>query len=115
MSLEVARRLVALGVRHLGGLLWRDSARMSEVLFADEFPLSPSNLAPVPSFSFFPSDERLSQRWLVRRGRQRTNTRGEAMLDILMVPQGVSLGGRLIGRDIPAMAVETALELLPRG
>lgn len=112
-SSELARRLIALGVRHLGGVEWPTSAQMGAALFADELPLSPSSLTPVSSFSFFRSDQRASPRWLVRREKPRTNSGGEAMLDILMLPQESSLGGKLIGRDIPALAVETALEMLP--
>ncbi|MSW83031.1 MAG: DEAD/DEAH box helicase, partial [Actinobacteria bacterium] len=96
LARDVARKLIALGVRHLGGVEWPTSERMSAVLFTDEHPLSPSNLTPVSSFSFFRVNDRVSPRWLVRREKSRTNASGEAMLDILLVPQGSVLSGKHI-------------------
>ncbi len=111
---EIARRLAGIGVQHLGGVEWRPSARTQTPLFSDEFPLSPGNLSPTSSFSFYRPGQRVSPRWLLRRERPRLTIGGEAMLDLLMVPRGSTVGGRLVGRDIPALSVETALEILPR-
>jgi superfamily II DNA or RNA helicase len=114
LASEAVQRLAAIGVQHFGGIHGHVPPRSQAPAFVDEFPLAPRNLSPTPSFSFFRVDQRVSPRWLVRRERPRLTLDGEEMFDILMVPRAATVSGRLVGRDIPALAVETALEILPR-
>jgi superfamily II DNA or RNA helicase len=112
---SIAAGLTALGVRHFGGLPEVVQGRQGEVTFFDEFPLSPVELTPVPSFSFFSPGQPVSRRWLARRECARIALDGHSVADILMVPDGTTIGGRLVGKDIPSVAAATALDSLPKG
>lgn len=115
MAWMVADGLVRMGVRHLGGPIDRVPAPPhSEVLFTDEHPLAPSDLSPLPSFSYFAPGQAVSRNWSTRRQRARINADGVEVFDVLLVPEGGTIGANEVGRDIPAMPIETAVELLQR-
>ena len=111
----IAAGLAMLGVRHFGGLPEPVKGRPGEVNFFDELPLSPVDLTPVPSFSCFAPSQAVSRHWLARRQTARTAGNGDMVTDILLIPEGTTISGQLIGKDIPSLADETAFELLPRG
>lgn len=106
--------LVPLGVGHVAGLRSAASKREFGTVFTDESPLSPAELTPVSSFSYFASGEQVSQRWLSRRHAERKDPHGQALVDILLLPETQKIGGRSVGKDIPSIPASTALELLPR-
>lgn len=112
LGLALAEALVAHGVRHVAGPLGRWSAALTAVpVFRDEAPLAPMDLAPVSSFSRF-ADEPVSQHWNRRRTRVRTTGDGTPLVDVLLLPARSRIGGKEVGRDIPALAGNTALEML---
>jgi ATP-dependent DNA helicase RecQ len=110
----LAAGLIQLGVGHVGGLSWSDGRRSSAALFVDASPLSPVDLSPASSFSYFAPGEHVSRRWLGRREAVRKDQRGRLLVDILLMPESQKVGGRSVGRDIPSLPAATALELLPR-
>jgi superfamily II DNA helicase RecQ len=112
---RIAAGLSMLGVKHFGGLPDPVQGRQGEANFFDELPLSPVDLTPVPSFSYFATGLPVSRRWLARREVARTANHGHSVADILLVPEGTKIGGRLVGKDIPSLTGRTAIELLPRG
>ena len=109
---DLASGLAKLGVRHFGGVTEVPASPKAEATFRDVEPLSPLDLTPVPSLSFFPAGQRVSPLWLRRRSSPRRSRDGRGLVDILAVPAATSIGGQKVGRDIPAMAVATALEFL---
>jgi ATP-dependent DNA helicase RecQ len=111
---RLAAGLIGLGVRHVGGLDTAVQGKLSDAVFADESPLSPVDLTPVPSFSCFAPDQTVSRHWLSRRQKPRVKINGHSLVDILFVPTVAQIGGRSVGKDIPAMAAATALEMLGR-
>jgi superfamily II DNA or RNA helicase len=111
---RIAAGLAALGVRHFGGLPELVQGRQGQATFFDELPLSPVDLTPVPSFSYFAPGQPVSRRWLARRAEVRTADHGHPVTDILLVPNQTMIGSRLVGRDIPSLPGATAVELLPR-
>jgi ATP-dependent DNA helicase RecQ len=106
--------LVKLGVRHLGGPLASVAQPPGEYLFLDEYPMSPIDLTPLPSLSFFEPNQTPSRWWLQRRRHARYSVDGSHLVDLLVVNEGTHIGGFLVGKDLPSMPVETALELLDR-
>ena len=114
ISLEVGQRLYTQGVRHFAGLSAPANEKQFDPTFVDELPLAPSNLTPVSSFSYFASGREVSQHWLARRARPRVASFGAHLVDVLMVHESTRIGGHLVGRDIPAVSVATALQLLTR-
>lgn len=111
----LASGLAALGVRHFGGLSVPVRASPGERLFIDELPISPVDLTPVSSLSYFTRAQPVSARWLARRSRPRpTNGNLGTLFDLLLVPTGIRIGEHSVGRDLPAMAAGTAVELLHR-
>ncbi len=110
----IAAGLARLGVRHFGGLPEPVEGLQGEATFFDQYPLSPVDLTPVPSLSYFLPGQSVSRRWLARREAARTANNSQAVADILLVPDGTSVGGRLVGKDIPSLAGATAVEILPR-
>lgn len=112
---DLASGLAKLGVRHFGGVTDVPTSPKAEAIFRDVEPLSPLDLTPVSSVSFFRAGQRISARWLRRRASPRLTQDGRRLIDILVVPTATSIGGQGVGRDIPAMAVTTALELVRRG
>jgi hypothetical protein len=111
---QIAAGLAMLGVRHFGGLPEAIQGRQGEVNFFDELPLSPVDLTPVPSFSYFAPGQHVSRHWLARREATRTANHGHSVADILLVREGTTIGSRLVGKDIPSLVGQTAAELLPR-
>jgi superfamily II DNA/RNA helicase len=111
---KIATGLFTLGVRHFAGLPHAVRGQQGEACFFDELPLSPADLSPVASFSYFAHEGSASRRWLSRREVARMTQAGYPVADVLLVPEGSSIGGRAVGRDIPSLAGSTALELLPR-
>jgi ATP-dependent DNA helicase RecQ len=106
--------LIKFGVRHLGGLLAHVAQPPGEYLFSDRDPMSPIDLTPLPSLSFFESNQTPSRWWLQRRRHARYSMDGSHLVDLLVVKEGTNIGGFLVGRDLPSMPFETALELLDR-
>lgn len=111
----LASGLASLGVRHFAGVDDVPVSPNGEAIFTDSEPLSPLDLAPVPSLSVFRADHQVSRLWLRRRVIERLAQNGESLVDILVVPAATTIGGRQVGRDIPAMPLVTALELVRRG
>lgn len=112
---RVAIGLLAIGVRHFGGVPVQIKATPGERIFIDESPLSPIDLTPLSSFSYFSTSQSVSARWLARRDRRRPGGSGSVGLcDVLMVPSGTRIGGRVVARDLPALPAQTAAELLLR-
>jgi hypothetical protein len=56
----------------------------------------------------------VSPYWLGRRATNRLTIDGQSLIDILVVPESTKIGGDNVGREIPALPLATALELLPR-
>jgi hypothetical protein len=111
-GLALAEALVAHGVRHVAGSVGTWSAALTALpVFRDEAPLAPVDLAPVSSFSRF-VDEPVSRYWIPRRTRARMGGDGMQLVDVLLVPRGSRIGGREVGREIPALEASTALEIL---
>lgn len=112
---KVAEGLVRIGVRHLGGMVkLMPQSPPGELLFTDDEPLTPIDLSPLSSFSYYGAEQRISRHWNTRRLRPRLNLEGAAMFDVLLVPAGAGIGGGQAGISVPAMPVETAIELLHR-
>jgi superfamily II DNA/RNA helicase len=114
LASQIAAGLATLGVRHFAGLLETVQWGHGEANFFDKLPLSPVDLTPVPTFSYFAADQPVSRRWLTRRETPRMDLSGHLLADILLVPDGTTIGGRLVGKDVPSLPSATALELLPR-
>jgi hypothetical protein len=112
LGVPLAEALVAHGVGHVAGPMgeWTN-ALAAQLVFRDESPLSPVDLAPVSSFSRF-GDAPISYHWNRRRNGVRFTDNGDQLVDILLVPAGSRIGGKEVGRDIPALAGTTALEML---
>lgn len=110
---RLASGLMQLGVGHVGGLS-SVGRRSSAAVFTDASPLSPVDLTPTSSFSYFAPGQHVSRRWLARREAVRKDQRGRALVDILLIPEAQMIGGRSVGKDIPSLPAATALELLPR-
>ncbi len=110
----IAHTLIQLGVRHIAGLARNEELPSIPSLFCDDDPLTPFDLTPMSSFSFFGKGRTISRRWLVRRETPRSGVGDVLLSDVLLVPSGTSVGGRFVGRDIPALPADTALELLQR-
>jgi ATP-dependent DNA helicase RecQ len=110
----LASGLARLGVRHFGGLEEVPASPFGEAIFRDAEPLSPLDLTPVPSLSVFRAGQLVSQFWRGRRATDRLTTYGQPLIDILAVPEFTEVGGQKVGRDIPALPLATALELLRR-
>jgi hypothetical protein len=110
----IASGLARLGVRHFGGLDDVPASPHGEAIFRDAEPLSPLDLTPVPSLSVFRADQPVSQFWRGRRATDRLTPDGRSLIDILVVPEFAEIGGRKVGRDILALPLATALELLRR-
>lgn len=106
--------LMQFGVGHVGGLSWSAGRRSPAAVFADALPLSPVDLSPVSSFSYFARGQEVSRRWLARREAMRKDLCGRVLVDILLMPEAQKIGGRSVGKDIPSLPAATALELLPR-
>lgn len=107
--------LVRFGVRHIGG--WGEQVPKpphGEVIFTDADPLTPQKLSPLPSFSYFAKGQMISRHWSARRRRSRFNSAATPVFDVLLVPVGSRIGREEVGRHVPAMSVETAVELLQR-
>lgn len=112
---RIAAGLLALGVRHFAGLPIQIKAAPADRVFIDESPLSPMDLTPLSSFSYYSPSKSVSARWLARRDRRRpTGSQSMGLCDVLMVPSGTRIGGRVVPGDLPALPVETAVELLLR-
>ncbi|WP_175282016.1 protein DpdF [Prescottella equi] len=111
---SLASGLARLGVRHFGGIEHLPASPHTEAIFGDREPLSPLDLTPVSSLSVFRTDEQVSRQWLRRRAIDRVAWNGGVLVDVLVVPVSTDIGGRVVGRDIPALPVATALELLGR-
>ncbi|MCW0190511.1 MAG: protein DpdF [Rhodococcus sp.] len=114
VATAIAHGLVNRGVRHFGGAITAVGVPPGEVLFVDERPLSPDDLTPVSSFSFFSLDDAISRWWLSRRARPRFDLGGNLVVDVLLVPSGARIGRGEVGRDLPCIAGVTAVELLGR-
>ncbi len=114
MNLEIAKLLYAIGVRHFGGLTTPPSDAQFDPAFIDDQPLTPSDLSPLPSFSFFAPHRPVPRRWLARRASPRVASHGGHVVDVLMVRESAMIGRQVIGRDIPAVPVATAHQLLLR-
>ncbi|WP_183097380.1 protein DpdF [Nocardioides pelophilus] len=114
LALRIGAGLAMLGVRHFGGLSGPVKGRQGEATFFDAAPLSPLDLTPVSSFSYFARGQQVSRQWLARREAVRPDRDGHPLVDVLMVPNAITIGGRSVGKDIPSLAAATALELLPR-
>lgn len=114
LALQIGISLVKAGVRHFGGLPVPIKGPQGEVIFLDSAPLSPLDLTPVSSFSYFAPGQKVSRHWLARREAVRLDEAGRPVIDILLVPKAITIGGRSVGKDIPALPAMTALELLPR-
>ena len=110
----LASSLATLGVRHFGGVAHLPASPKGEAIFSDAEPLSPMDLTPVSSLSYFGADHRVSTHWLRRRTPLRPTLDRSGLIDVLVVPEASSIGGREVGRDIPALAITTALELVGR-
>lgn len=110
---KIAEGLVRLGVRHLGGPIDRiPPAPPGEVLFTDGEPLTPNDLSPVSSFSYFAPGQPISRHWSTRRQRPRLTLDGHAVFDVILVPADAMIGVGEVGRTVRSMPVETAVELL---
>jgi len=115
LGTELASALVARGVRHVAGEFGTLAAPPSgTVLFRDALPLSPRDLTPVSSFSRFAPGDAISRFWLSRRASPRWDGFGNAIVDVLLVPEGATIGGKEIGREIRTIPSRTALEILGR-
>lgn len=110
----LASGLARLGVRHFAGMDEAPNNPHGEAIFTDVEPLTPLELAPVPSLSVFRAGQTVSKRWLGRRAAPRLTKDGRSIIDILLVPDSADIGGKTVGRDIPALSMATALELLQR-
>lgn len=111
---RLATGLTRIGVCHVGGVDSSVSQRLFETVFTDASPLSPVELTPVSSFSYFAPGRQVSRRWLGRREAERKDQQGRALVDILLMPEAQKIGGRSVGKDVPSLPAATALELLPR-
>jgi ATP-dependent DNA helicase RecQ len=112
---RLAAGLVRLGVRHLGGPIdVIPTTPPGEVIFTDASPLTPNDLSPVSSFSYFAPGQTISRHWRTRRHRPRLTLDGFAAFDILLVPADATIGGSEVGQLLPALSAETAVELLQR-
>jgi hypothetical protein len=114
LAWPIVASLAALGVRHFGGLSATVKGQQGEAIFFDEAPLAPLDLTPVSSFSYFAPGQTVSRHWLSRREAARLDQDGHPVVDLLLVPNGITIGGRSVGKDIPSLPAATALELLPR-
>ena len=113
-NVEIASRLYALGVRHFGGVPTPPSDAQFDPAFIDAQPLAPSDLSPLPTFSIFAPNHSVPRRWLARRASPRMTSLGGSVVDVIMVPDSAVIGSQVIGRDIPAVPVATAHQLLLR-
>jgi hypothetical protein len=111
---KIVRGLVDRGVRHVGGRLAPIDPPRGDVLFVDERPLSPADLAPLASFSYFAPGETVSRHWLSRRAGRRLDLNGRPLVDALLLPVETLINGREVGRDLPSIAGATAAELLEK-
>lgn len=111
---DLATGLATLGVRHFGGVAELAVNASGEAIFRDSRPLAPRDLTPVSTLSYFQVDQRVSRFWLSRRASVRSAHDGSGLVDVLVVPKATKIGGQEVGRDIPALAIATALELVGR-
>lgn len=114
LAVRIGSGLGWLGVRHFGGLPAPIKDQHGDVVFFDTAPLTPLDLTPLPSFSYFAPGQAISRKWLARREAHRLDQEGRPVIDILLVPSVTRIGSRSVGRDIPSLPAATALELLPR-
>lgn len=113
LVMRIATGLLGIGVRHFGGLPAPVEVASGEPVFIDELPLSPMDLTPLPSFSYFSPGQSVSAHWLARRDRGRARgSEAVGPIDVLMLPAESRIGSRLVGRDLPALRAGTAAELL---
>lgn len=113
-AVALAAGLTRLGVGHVAGLASEFPHPPGSVIFSDGLPLSPVDLTPVSSFSHFTPEQTISRRWLARRTHPRLTLDGAGLVDILLVSAQSTIGGRAVGRDLPALPAVTAIELLQR-
>jgi len=115
LGTALASALLSHGVRHVAGEFGILATPPSgQALFRDALPLSPRDLAPVSSFSRFVTGDTISRFWLSRRASPRWDNFGNEVVDVLLVPEGASIGGKRTGRDLPTIPGTTALEILGR-
>ena len=109
----VAAALIGQGVLHAGGEFGPlPKPPLGAVLFRDDRPMAPKDLTPVSTFSRFGPADPISPHWASRRMAPRYDRGGHEVVDILLVPEGARIGGKEVGREIPALPAVTALELL---
>ena len=107
--------LVALGVGHVAGRIDHDLLpTRTGSLFVDVDPLTPTTVTPRSSVSTFARGDRISPRWNTRAQRARHSDGNCEAIDVLVVPSEAQVGNQIVGRDVPALDVGTALELLRR-
>jgi hypothetical protein len=111
---DLASGLARLGVRHFVGFDEVPDSPHGEAIFRDSEPLSPRELTAVSSLSMYRAGQSVSPYWLGRRATNRLTIDGQSLIDILVVPESTKIGGDNVGREIPALPLATALELLPR-
>lgn len=111
---DLASGLARLGVRHFSGLDEVPDNPRGEAIFRDSEPLSPLELTLVSTLSVYRAGQPVSRFWRGRRAVDRLTTDGRSLIDILVVPEFSVIGGEQVGRDIPALSLATALELLQR-
>lgn len=111
----IAAALIDLGVCQISGLPEGVKIQSKALVFLDDVPMAPVDLAPVSSFTYFGPGQAISKRWLARRVHPRTSdSESRELYDVLLMPGFSRIGERTVGRDLPAMAVTTAVELLHR-
>lgn len=111
---EAAQQLLApllrAGVRHVSG--WRGTLpRSTAPLFLDGDVIGPADLTPLPAFVIQNPSSNPSHHWLNRRLRFQ-NRPASGAVDVLLLSRHVAIGDSRVGRDLPALEAETALEIL---
>ncbi|PRX98013.1 helicase-like protein [Allonocardiopsis opalescens] len=111
----VMRRLLRIlarrGVRHFVGP--KDALDLAaEWLFVDPLPVTPANLTPCSSFIVYPPGERVPGTWLSPKIRRELRNDAPIAFDVLLLPRDVAIGGRQVGRDLPALDAVSALHVL---
>lgn len=101
--------LVRAGVKHAAGLAV--DALPPGLDFLDTGIIGPGSLTPFPVFVAHPPGADPTHQWLSRKFRLAHRPSG-VTYDVLLMSKGARIGGRAVGRDLPALDALTALEVL---
>jgi ATP-dependent DNA helicase RecQ len=107
----LAQALVRRGVRHIAGPIEKP-IKHRDWLFIDRWPVTPTELTPVSSFVVYPKSSPVPVTWLSLRRRLAARSRAPRPFDVLLLARDAVVGGRQVGRDLPALDATTALDIL---